>query len=349
MKTEQFQKLLLTWFDQHGRKDLPWQKNKTPYRVWVSEIMLQQTQVTTVIPYFQRFMTRFPDVQSLAVASEDDVLHHWTGLGYYTRARNLHRAAKIILEKFHGKFPSKLIELEELPGIGRSTAGAIISIAFKKPAAILDGNVKRVLTRLYGITEWPGEKKTTELLWSIAEKNTPLLRTADYSQAIMDLGATLCVRGKPNCERCPFVKNCVAHSQGIEKQLPKSKPKKTIPIREKIFIILRKNQDCVLLEKRASTGVWGNLWSLPEADVDKQNVIAELCQQRFNIKIEQVKLHPSLRHTFSHFHLDITPVVASVAKSSTKIMEDNGRIWYNLRNPQKIGLPAPVKSLLEKL
>src|SRR3990167_8286209 len=201
---KKFQQLLCQWFDTHGRKNLPWQKNKTPYRVWLSEIMLQQTQVSTAIPYFQRFLTRFPTIKSLANASEDEVLHLWTGLGYYSRARNLYHAAKLVVEKHHGKFPDQLEELEKLPGIGRSTAGAILSIAFEKKATILDGNVKRVLTRLYGITEWVGEKKIIEALWKLAEKYTPAFRCADYTQAIMDLGATLCIRGKPACEKCPF-------------------------------------------------------------------------------------------------------------------------------------------------
>jgi len=197
---------VLKWFDQFGRKNLPWQQNKTPYRVWVSEIMLQQTQVTTVIPYYERFMSIFPTLKSLAEAKEDAVLHLWTGLGYYSRARNLHRTAKLIQENFHGIFPDTLDALQELPGIGRSTAAAILSIAFQKPATILDGNVKRVLSRLFAITEWPGEKETLEKLWKIAEKLTPNERVDDYTQAMMDIGATICIRGKPHCENCPLQK-----------------------------------------------------------------------------------------------------------------------------------------------
>jgi A/G-specific adenine glycosylase len=347
MTPKQFQTVLLNWFDQYGRKDLPWQKNKTPYRVWVSEIMLQQTQVSTVIPYFQRFIEKFPDVKTLADAKEDDVLHYWTGLGYYQRARNLQRAAKIILTDYHGQFPQELAELEDLPGIGRSTAGAILSIAFEKKAAILDGNVKRVLTRLHGITEWPGEKKVLEQLWALAEKYTPVSRNADYSQAIMDLGATLCVRGKPRCDQCPFNKMCAAYAQGIEKKLPQAKPRKILPVREIIFVLLRKNPHFVLLEKRPSTGVWANLWSLPELSINTD--VKKTCQKRFNVDIQKIELADSFRHTFSHFHLNITPATAFVNKTAVKIMEEGTQIWYNLHDPQKIGLPAPVKFLLEKL
>ena len=241
LSPKKFQTQILSWFDQHGRKTLPWQLNKTPYRVWVSEIMLQQTQVSTVIPYFQRFMERFPDVASLAAATEDEVLHLWTGLGYYSRARNLHRTAKIVMEMHQGVFPDELEALEKLAGIGRSTAGAIRPLAFEKKAAILDGNVKRVLTRLHGITEWPGENKVAAQLWSLAEKYSPEQRIADYTQAMMDIGATLCVRGTPRCGDCPFQKFCVAYQQGIAKDLPKKKPSAKIPVRQATLLVFLKN------------------------------------------------------------------------------------------------------------
>ena len=350
MTPQQFQKRLLTWFDQHGRKDLPWQKNKTPYRVWVSEIMLQQTQVSTVISYFERFIARFPDVKTLARADEDEVLHLWTGLGYYNRARNLQRAAKIIVADYRGQFPSTLDELEKLPGIGRSTAGAILSIAFEKKAAILDGNVKRVLTRLNGIIDWPGEKKITERLWDFAEKHTPNKRNADFSQAMMDLGATLCVRGKPRCEDCPFEKFCIARAKGIEKKLPQAKPRKTLPVREVCFIILQKKPNFVLLEKRPSTGVWANLWGLPEIPAGSSlEEIKRYCRDRFRLDLDSLVLGETFRHTFSHFHLDITPIITSITKTRLALVEDAARIWYNLRDPQALGLSAPVKFLLEKL
>lgn len=344
LNKSQFQKLILNWFDQHGRKDLPWQQNKTPYRVWVSEIMLQQTQVTTVIPYFLRFMERFPDLDSLANADADEVLHLWSGLGYYSRARNLHRAAKMISEL--KQFPDDLSELEKLPGIGRSTAGAILSIAFGKQATILDGNVKRVLTRLYGITEWPGEKKVIDQLWKIAENLTPSERTADYSQAIMDLGATLCIRSKPQCEKCPLEKNCVAHAQGIEKTLPASKPRKALPVRQATLLVLQ-HEDTVLLEKRPPAGIWGGLWCLPEMSGHLSvSEVKKMCAKQFKCSIDTIKTNDFFRHTFSHFHLDILPIIVTLKKVAIRVMEDNQQIWYNLRNPAEVGLPAPVKKLL---
>lgn len=346
MMPDQFQRAVLTWFQQQGRKDLPWQQNKTPYRVWVSEIMLQQTQVSTVIPYFLRFMERFPTLDSLANAKEDDVLHLWTGLGYYSRARNLHRTAKLILSSFSGQFPHELDSLITLPGIGRSTAGAILSIAFGKKATILDGNVKRVLTRFLCITEWPGEKKVLDQLWEAAERFTPSLQVADYSQAMMDLGATICVRRKPLCEKCPLKTSCLAHEQGIEKTLPRSKPRKVLPVREIILLILR-NQHFVLLEKRPPAGIWGGLWSLPE--MMSTDEIKKNCKKQFGLEINHIQPIDAFRHTFSHFHLDITPVLVQVKKVAHKIMDDSTQIWYNLHEPAAVGLPAPIKSLLSKL
>ncbi len=344
-----FQKTLLDWFDRHGRKTLPWQYNKTPYRVWVSEIMLQQTQVNTVIPYFERFMQRFPDLHSLAKANLDEVLHLWTGLGYYSRARNLQRAAQFVEQNFNGVLPETLEELQLLPGIGRSTAGAILAIAFKRQAAILDGNVKRVLTRVFGITAWPGEKKAADRLWEIAEKFSPVERIDDYTQAMMDLGATVCIRGKPLCEKCPFSTICIARELGIEKNLPHPKPKKNIPIRQATLLILRHNQS-VLLEKRAPTGIWGGLWSLPElSHFAKEDEIKKYCQQHFKLQVMQIKWGTPFRHTFSHFHLDILPAFAALLQRSAKIMDSEQQIWYNLDNSQAIGLPAPVKKIIEEL
>ena len=343
-----FSEHILAWFDQHGRKDLPWQQNKTPYRVWVSEIMLQQTQVSTVIPYFLRFMEQFPTIQSLANASEDDVLHLWTGLGYYSRARNLHRTAKIITELHHSEFPATQDELEELPGIGQSTAGAILAIAFGTHAAILDGNVKRVLTRFYGIREWPGNKKIHDQLWIYAEQLTPHKRVADYTQAMMDLGATLCIRGKPQCDKCPLSKNCIAFLEGIEKTLPRPKPRKKIPVRQSSLLILQ-HKNTVLLEKRPPTGIWGGLWSLPElAGTPTVAEIKNYCRQHFQCDITDIQNGESFRHTFSHFHLDISPVTILIKKAAAKIMADGQQIWYNLHDPANVGLPAPVKKLLRE-
>lgn len=343
-----FQTRLLHWYDQQGRKDLPWQHNKTPYRVWISEIMLQQTQVNTVIDYFQRFIARFPDVETLAKAKEDDVLHLWTGLGYYQRARNLQKAAKMIVADHHGQLPDTLHDLENLPGIGRSTAGAILSIAWQKASPILDGNVKRVLTRLHGITEWPGEKTVLDTLWRLAERYTPKKRVADYTQAIMDLGATLCVRSKPRCFDCPFSIHCIAHAEGIEKNIPHAKPKKTLPIRQATFLIVQHTKQ-VLLQKRNSPGVWNGLWSLPElSGFSSLTDIKTHCQQQLKYKIQHMAFGDAFRHTFSHYHLDIQPVFIHI-KPPLKKINNPKEMWYNLQQSQTIGLPAPVKSLLNQL
>jgi A/G-specific adenine glycosylase len=343
------QKHLLNWFDSHGRKYLPWQEDKTPYRVWVSEIMLQQTQVATVIPYFLRFMAHFPDLKSLAAAPEDTVLHYWAGLGYYSRARNLHKTAKKVLELYAGIFPCDSEILQTLPGIGKSTAGAIQAIAFETCAPILDGNVKRVLIRLHGITEWYGEKNTLATLWSLAEKYTPVKRVADFTQAMMDLGATVCVRGKPACAHCPFKQKCVAHAQGLEKILPKKKPARVMPVRTVTMLILQAEQT-VLLEKRAGRGVWHGLWSLPERNgLLAIPALQTVCEQELKLAVEKISLGTPFRHTFSHYHLDILPAFIVVRRHRAKVMEDNLQIWYNLRQPQALGLPAPITTLLQTL
>jgi len=344
-----FHQHILNWFDCHGRKNLPWQFDKTPYRVWVSEIMLQQTQVNTVIPYFERFMQRFPDVRALAMASIDEVLHLWTGLGYYSRARNLHRSAQLILQNHDGNLPASLEELQNLPGIGRSTAGAIIAIAFKQKAAILDGNVKRVLTRAFGITAWPGEKKVENSLWEIAETLTPHERIDDYTQAMMDIGATVCVRGTPQCEKCPLKINCLARQLGIEKTLPHPKPQKTLPVKQTTFLIIQHKQT-IFLEKRPSQGIWGGLWSLPTLDhFSKPEEITRHCQQHFKFQTKTIELGHSFRHTFSHFHLEILPAFVVLTRKPSKIMASEQQIWYNLRESQEVGLPAPVKKIVESL
>jgi A/G-specific adenine glycosylase len=350
LTAKNFQKKVLKWFDLYGRKTLPWQHNKTPYRVWLSEIMLQQTQVSTVIPYFARFLRAFPTLQSLAAASEDAVLHLWTGLGYYSRARNLHRTAKILIDTEQGHFPADLDALQLLPGIGRSTAGAILSIAFQQSATILDGNVKRVLTRLYGITEWPGEKKVHDTLWRLAEKYTPLHRVADYTQAMMDIGATLCTRSKPRCGECPLQKYCVANSLDLTALLPKKKSARKLPIREVTLLVLQKNADFILLEKRPAVGIWGGLWSLPEvAGLLAEKDVQKICSKRFSYPIKNMQFGEKFRHTFSHFHLDILPVFIAIASKQSKVMEAGQQIWYNVQQPSKVGLPAPIKALLTRL
>lgn len=345
-----FQKKILSWFDHHGRKTLPWQQNKTPYRIWVSEVMLQQTQVNTVIPYFERFMQQFPTVESLANAAEDAVLHVWTGLGYYSRARNLHLSAKIIQHEFAGKFPDTLEDLQRLPGIGRSTAGAILAIAFQKHAAILDGNVKRVLTRFLGITAWPGEKSVLEKLWQSAELFTPAQRVADYTQAIMDLGATICMRGKPRCTVCPLHSHCHAYEFGMTKEIPAAKPQKSLPVRQATVLVLQTEQQ-VFLQKRPSPGIWGGLWSLPELNgLAVEEDILQFCRQQLRLTgVKLLHYGDRFRHTFSHFHLDILPVFLSVLKKPTRVADGEQTIWYNLNDAQAIGLPAPIKRILNNV
>lgn len=344
----QFAKKLLIWFDQHGRKNLPWQQQITPYRVWISEIMLQQTQVATVILYFERFIQQFPDVQTLAQASEDEVLHLWTGLGYYARARNLYSAANIITQQFHGKFPDQLEELQTLPGIGRSTAGAILSIAMGKQTAILDGNVKRVFTRLYAIEGWPGTTKILARLWHLAEQHTPKIRTGDYTQAIMDLGATLCLRSKPLCSSCPFTSMCQAHQQNRTHEFPYKNPNtKQLPIQHTRMLLLYDSHDAILLQKRPPVGIWGGLWSFPECNMDENLIL--WCQQKLGIKAKTIKEWPSFRHTFSHFHLEITPIEMEVEQQQITIMDVTNQAWYKIGDKPLGGLSSPVKRLLTQL
>jgi len=337
---------LLAWFDRHGRHDLPWQHPRSPYRVWVSEIMLQQTQVSTVIPYFERFMTRFPDITSLANATQDEVLHLWTGLGYYARARNLHRAAQRIRDDHQGRFPQDYEAVLALPGIGRSTAGAILAQALDQRYAILDGNVKRVLTRYHAISGWPGSKIVENRLWELAEAATPPHRVADYTQAIMDLGATVCSR-TPNCAVCPLNTSCQARAQGDPRAYPTPKPRKTLPVRETTLLVLQNPEGLLLLEQRPPAGIWGGLWSLPECPPHTDP--AEFCQSNLGLSMRKAETGTQLRHTFSHFHLDITTLHAQVVPDDRAVMEGRPQVWYNCRQPDVRGLPAPVKTLLEDL
>lgn len=341
--TDDFAGRLLAWFDQHGRKDLPWQQDITPYRVWVSEVMLQQTQVTTVIPYFEKFMTRFPDVVALAQAPVDEVLHHWTGLGYYARARNLHKTAKIVADERQGSFPADLEGLMALPGIGRSTAGAIVSIASEGRAPILDGNVKRVLARCFAVEGWAGQTAVANELWDLAESLTPDRRVADYTQAVMDLGATVCVRSKPACLACPFHDDCQGRQLGLLENLPGKKPKKTQPVRATCMLILENPDGEILLEKRPPNGLWGGLWSFPEySDGDVEAAAASWG--------EGALTHlDGFRHTFTHFHLDITPIHVKLCEHEDKVSEPDRQCWYSLKSPPQIGLTRPVTKLFNLL
>jgi len=340
---------LLAWFDRAGRKDLPWQINPSPYRVWVSEIMLQQTQVATVIPYYLRFMERFPDVQGLASAALDDVLHLWTGLGYYARARNLHRAARLVCNQHHGVFPHDLGRLLQLPGIGRSTAGAVLALAHNARHAILDGNVRRVLARLHAIEGWPGTAAVEKKLWALAESHLPATRLRDYTQAFMDLGATVCTRSHPACTRCPLSPHCIAYTQQRTSDYPTPKPRATLPVRNITLVLLRNSTGAVLLLQRPPAGIWGGLWSLPECSHRTVRTVQRWCQQAFGLEARHIERWPVLRHTFSHFHLDILPVLAHVTQQHTAIMEQASGIWYNINQADARGLAAPVKRLLLEL
>ncbi len=338
---------VLAWFDEHGRKTLPWQENKTPYRVWISEIMLQQTQVTTVIPYYHKFMASFPSVEALAQAEQDEVLAHWSGLGYYARARNMHKAAKMLVDEFDSEFPQSVEGVCELPGIGRSTAAAILSISRGVQAAILDGNVKRVLSRFHAVPTWPGEKKTENAMWELAESYMPSERCGDYTQAMMDLGATLCTRSKPQCLLCPLESDCEGRQTPDPTQFPIRKPKKAAKPEKSIqLLVLMNQQEQLLLEKRPQTGIWGGLWSLPELASDESIVLH--IEQRFSTQVSSVIPLSSFRHTFSHYHLDISPSQIQMAAANW-IMEGDKYQWFSQQEALALGLPAPVRSILEKI
>ena len=342
--TRTFAERLLEWFDQHGRHDLPWQHPITPYRVWVSEIMLQQTQVDTVVGYFQRFIARFGELQQLADAPVDEVLHLWTGLGYYARARNLHRAAQQIRDQYAGEFPSDVAALTRLPGIGESTAAAITSIAFNQPTAILDGNVKRVLARHAAVPDWPGKPAVQKQLWQIARARMPASRCRDYTQAIMDLGATLCTRARARCADCPVQADCQAFNADAVALYPGRKPAKIKPSKP-AFMLLAQSPLGVLLEQRPPTGIWGGLWCLPQFDTLEA---LESYTQRTLKADFQPEHWAGWRHSFSHYHLDITPVHLVLSEAPARLGEP-GHLWYNPREPQAVGLAAPVKTLLGHL
>jgi len=338
---------LLVWFDQYGRKDLPWQSPRTSYRVWVSEIMLQQTQVTTAIPYFERFIERFDSLQSLAAADEDEVLHYWSGLGYYARCRNLHKSARLIVEQGQSDLPDTVEELETLPGIGRSTAAAIVAQVWNKPEAILDGNVKRVLSRYQCVTGWTGSSAVQKTLWKLAEEYTPEKRVADYTQAIMDLGATVCKRSKPMCEDCPLRSDCLALKNDCVDVLPTPKKKKVLPEKRNQFIVIKNSQQQLLLQKRPPAGIWGSLWSLPESEMDSD--VVEFCSNELGLKVIKQEELPVLKHSFSHYHLFITPVVVQCESYDDKIMEQKEWCWYQRDQSDVLGLPAPVSAIINSL
>ena len=337
-----FSTRLLAWFERHGRKDLPWQHDPTPYRVWVSEIMLQQTQVAAVIPYFQRFMQNFPSVTALAAADLDEVLHLWSGLGYYARARNLHRSATIIVDKYAGVFPRAHQDLCALPGIGRSTAAAVLALCWGARHTILDGNVKRVLARYHEIGGDPNTATTQRHLWERAEAHTPERALADYTQAIMDLGATVCVRSRPRCGACPLSDDCQAYAHGTQADYPARRARKALPLKHTRLLIARDPDGHVLLQRRPPCGVWGGLWVFPEVADD----VDSWCARHQLRPLSDATPRDIVQHTFTHFRLSITPIAVSVKPLNTKIMDSDQWLWYNVKRPAKVGLAKPVKDLL---
>ncbi len=339
---EPFATRLLAWFAREGRHDLPWQRDRTLYRVWISEVMLQQTQVTAVIPYFERFMAQFPDVAALAAAAEDEVLHLWSGLGYYARARNLLRSARLVVQDHGGTMPDALEALHALPGIGRSTAGAILAQALDRRHPILDANVTRVLARWAGIDGFPGEAAVVARLWQLSEQLTPTERAGDYTQAIMDLGATCCRLRKPACARCPVSADCVARRDGRQAQLPVPRAQRARPLRVAHWLLICRG-DSVLLSRRPADGIWGGLYGFLEA-VDAPSLRGLAASRALRADVLLRPLSP-LRHGFTHFELEIHPWVVA----SADVVEAEGETWYNLCQPAALGLATPVAALIAQL
>ncbi len=342
--TNLFSDKLVAWFDICGRHDLPWQQEPAPYQVWLSEIMLQQTQVATVIPYFNHFIEQFPDIKLLANANIDEVLSLWTGLGYYARGRNLHHAAKIICNDFDGNLPADKEKLLTLPGIGRSTAGAIMALAFGQHHVILDGNVKRVLCRFYAVNGWPGKPAVEKHLWQLAEDLTPKKDVAKYTQAIMDLGATVCTRSKPQCNICPVSKECLARKQELQHKYPVSKPKKIIPLRKIIFLLLENKDGEILIQRRPAAGIWGGLWCFPECSLDDD--IEKWLLTETGLSGTIIRKLSVIKHTLTHFRMEILPIHLKV-KRCNNVKEKDDQQWCLTDGALKFGIPTPVKKILK--
>jgi A/G-specific adenine glycosylase len=336
-----FSNLLISWQKIYGRHDFPWQNTKDPYAIWVSEIMLQQTQVSAVIGYYSRFMQRFPTISQLAQADQEEVLQYWSGLGYYSRARNLHNAAKAIMEFHSGVFPTEFNTVQTLSGIGRSTAAAIVSFAFGQRQTILDGNVKRVLARHFAIVGWPGTPVVSKQMWLLAETLLPQSDMIAYTQGLMDLGATICTRSKPKCNQCPVQASCKGYEQGLTKQLPTSKPKKTIPQKETAMLVFVRDGK-VLLEKRPQKGIWAGLWSFPELDVHED--VEAFAKKHVNSTATNIQTLPTLNHVFSHYKLLITPQVLKLASEDTAI-----GTWFTFEKAMGAAIPAPILTILKAL
>lgn len=341
----EFASRVVAWQRSHGRNDLPWQGTRDPYAIWLSEIMLQQTQVATVVPYYLRFRARFPDIAGLAAADEDEVLRLWSGLGYYSRARNLHRAAQAIVAQHAGAFPRELADIEALPGIGRSTAAAIAGFAFGARAAILDGNVKRVLARHFAIEGFPGERAVEQRLWQLAESLLPAADIEPYIQGLMDLGATVCTTRAPQCSRCPLQASCAALAQNRVAALPAPRPRRAVPHRRTAMLILRRGGD-VLLQKRPAVGVWSGLWCFPELGAEDDPVRVARCL--YGCEVAAVERLGALRHGFTHFTLDIEPVIARVKRLAPRAAQP-GVLWMPLEEAVGAAVPVPVRKLLRMM
>ncbi len=342
-----FRKKVLAWFAHSGRRDLPWQTNTTPYRVWVSEIMLQQTQVSTVIPYFLRFIKTFPGVTALAEANLNEVLEHWSGLGYYARARNMHKAAQVIKNEYAGRFPNSVEQLSELPGIGRSTAGAILSLSRNIATPILDGNVKRVLARCEAVEGAVNTPAVVNTLWQLSTELTPPEHAAEFNQAMMDLGATVCTRTKPKCPCCPLAAECKAHHLGRETEYPQSKKSLARPRRSAIWLLLRDPKRGLLLQQRPPVGIWGGLWSPPECLSNEDPL--SWCQQNLDCTIIASQQQPKIKHVFSHFELEIQPVLLDVKLNARHLRENSSQAWIKQGAKLPGGIAAPLKKLLTQL
>ena len=345
MTCTDFSTRIIAWQKRHGRHDLPWQNTRDPYRIWLSEIMLQQTQVATVIPYYTRFLEKFATLRDLATASEDEVLALWSGLGYYSRGRNLLRAAQIVAEKFRGEFPKAMDDILALPGIGQSTAAAISAFAFGERQAILDGNVKRVFARHFGVAGFPGEKKVDTKLWSVANEALPKKNIEAYTQGLMDLGATVCLRAQPLCLACPVEEHCVAKRDGRIQELPTPRPKKAVPEKSTTMLIIVDAGE-VLLEKRPPTGVWAGMWCFPE--VVNGASPRHVCRERYGLETKSLKPWSVLRHGFTHFKLSITPQPIVVQKKLPRASEPSC-MWLSIDDALKAAIPKPVRELLIKL
>ena len=341
----EFAERVVAWQRRHGRHDLPWQGTRDPYPVWLSEVMLQQTQVAAVIPYFQRFITRFPDVASLASAGQDDVLALWSGLGYYARARNLHRAARIVVERHGGIFPGQFETIAALPGIGRSTAAAIAVFVSGARQPILDGNVKRVLARCFGIPGLPGEKKSEKRMWELAAGLLPERDVEAYTQGLMDLGAGICTRRRPRCEVCPLGDECAARRENRISELPSPRPRKPVPEKSTVMLILQRNGE-VLLEKRPEPGIWGGLWSFPEVSDAKE--AAKLSRGRFGAAVTTGGTLPVIRHGFTHFALTIMPALLRVTRMEPRAQSPD-HVWLTVEDAIGAAVPAPVRVILRRL